>query len=196
MSASASFLPIDSLVDAGYRAPVRLLYGTEDPNFLAALPAWRAQWSRLGVATAEELVPGAGHSVGLTAEMFARGFVWLAASRHPAISVTCQPDATAACLLAGRFRVAVKRSDASPLAWRSFTREGAAIFGDGAGEVSVRLIDQCAKNGTRNVLAASSAPVAFTVEIADTVAGANWVRTRPEGSANALVDKRAFLCPR
>jgi pimeloyl-ACP methyl ester carboxylesterase len=195
MAASASFLAIDELVDAGYRAPVRLLYGTEDPNYAAALPSWRAQWARLGVATAEDVVPGAGHSAGLTAEMFARGFVWLVAARHPAISPTCLPNVTTACLLAGRFRVTVRRSDASTLAWRSFTRDGAAVFGDGAGEVTVRMIDQCAKNGARNVLAASSATSAFAVEIVDTVSGASWVRPRADGSSAALVDKRAFLCP-
>ena len=213
MSASASFLEIAALADAGNRAPVHLLYGTLDPNFATALPLWRAQWQRLGIPITEELVPGAGHSSGLTADMFQRGFVELATRRYVGASPSCAPDANSACLAAGRLAVrvvSVSAGNKTPLAWTSFSSSGAAVFGSDpvdsntegdqkAGVVVVRALEGCAVNGKRWIFAASSGAGAFEVEVVDTHAspgsGARtWKRLRGSGSTRALVDRLAFPC--
>lgn len=197
MSASAAFLPIPALADPGNRAPVRLLYGTLDPNYTAALPLWRAQWAALGVPTIEEIVTGAGHSAGLTADMFVRGFVELAARRYVGSSATCTPDSLGACLLGGRYRVTARRlgeDGEHPLPWLSFTAARAAVFADGENTVSVRLVDACNKNQRRWVVAASTAPGSFRVDIDDTRSDAAWSRQRPANSTAALVDRSAFGC--
>lgn len=202
MSASASFLAIPSLADFGNRAPVRLLYGTLDPNYVSALPQWRAQWGSLGIATTEELVEGAGHSSGLTGEMFTRGFIALSQQRYVGASPSCAPDTNSACLGGGRLAarvVSLAGGVRTPLPWTSYTTAHAAVFGsdEGSGAVVVRVTDGCAINGRWWIFAASAGPSAFEVEIVDTLAAPTstvWKRTRAAASTRALVDRLALPC--
>ncbi|HEY0784217.1 MAG TPA: alpha/beta fold hydrolase, partial [Thermoanaerobaculia bacterium] len=61
---SAPYYAVPSVADPAYKAPIRMYYGTDDPNYSTGPRAsLEAQWNRLGVAFEEDVVAGYGHNV-------------------------------------------------------------------------------------------------------------------------------------
>ncbi|MBA3710478.1 MAG: dienelactone hydrolase family protein [Planctomycetes bacterium] len=86
---SAPYYTVSSVADS-YRAPIRMCYGSLDPNYTGGSEAaLNAQWTSLGIPHEEEVVSGAGHSdvVGSLPAM-TRGMQFLAATFHPASGTT------------------------------------------------------------------------------------------------------------
>jgi dienelactone hydrolase len=83
LSLAAPFRPIDRLADMGYVAPIRMFYGTQDPNYFSALDPLVTQWNRLGVPWELDVEPGYGHN-GWPQESLDEGFRFLASHRRPA----------------------------------------------------------------------------------------------------------------
>jgi poly(3-hydroxybutyrate) depolymerase len=61
-SMAAPFYPVAEIADRYYSAPIRMYYGTQDPNYVDDYPDLVAQWQRLGVAWEEDIQPGYLHN--------------------------------------------------------------------------------------------------------------------------------------
>jgi len=194
---SAPYYPVAALADPGYRPPMRMLYGTLDPNYVTAFPRLKAQWQRLGVSSADVVLEGVGHS-GIGAGPIAEAWVAAKAERYPGASVGCEPQGDARCLGGGRFEVRVRRLSgpaALPLAALVYTVADSAVFSQGAGSlVLVRLVDGCASNGHWWVLASAAESAEIEVLVNDASTRTSRVFTRPAGSSNAIVAQQAFDC--
>ncbi|MFL6234758.1 MAG: alpha/beta fold hydrolase, partial [Thermoanaerobaculia bacterium] len=57
---SAPYYAVSSLAESHYKPPIRMYYGTTDPNYAAARPNLEAQWERLGVPWEEDVQAGFG----------------------------------------------------------------------------------------------------------------------------------------
>jgi predicted esterase len=80
---SAPFFSIPALANPDYAAPVRMYYGTLDPNYInGASDAYRQQWTRLGVAFEEDIRFGYGHNDWPSSTMDT-GFVFLTSHTYP-----------------------------------------------------------------------------------------------------------------
>lgn len=198
-SMAARFYQIDKLADPSYRTPIRLYYGTGDPNYLTAYEPLKQQWNRLGVPWEDEVQPGYGHN-NLPTLAMANGFLFLASKIHP-IGIgggpeptTCVPGPAVLCLGGGRFKVEVS--------WKDFqgnTGQGSVVPGasDASGlfwffapdnwELLVKVLDGCALNGRHWVFSAATTTVEYTLTVTDTRTGevASW--TNPLGRASPAV---------
>ena len=204
-SMAARFYQIDALADPSYRTPIRLYYGTEDPNYLGSYEALKQQWSRLGVPWEDEVLPGYGHN-NLPTLAMANGFLFLASKIHP-IGIDgggeagdCTPGPAVLCLGGGRFRAEV--------AWKDFqgnTGQGSVVPGasDASGlfwffapdnwELLVKVLDGCALNGHHWVFSAATTTVQYTLKVTDTRTGEVAAWTNPlGGSPPAVTDTRAL----
>jgi pimeloyl-ACP methyl ester carboxylesterase len=204
-SMAARFYPIDALADPSYRTPIRLYYGTEDPNYLGSYEALKQQWSRLGVPWEDEVLPGYGHN-NLPTLAMANGFLFLASKTHP-VGIdgggepeACTPGPSTLCLGGGRFKVEV--------AWKDFqgnTGQGAVVPGasDASGlfwffapdnwELLVKVLDGCALNGHHWVFSAATTTVQYTLKVTDTRTGEVATWTNPlGGSPPAVTDTNAL----
>jgi len=204
-SMAARFYQIDALADPSYRTPIRLYYGTEDPNYLAAYEPLKRQWTRLGVPWEDEVQPGYGHNNLPTVSM-ANGFLFLASKTHPtgidgeAEPVACTAGPNVLCLGGGRFQAEVT--------WKDFqgnTGKGSLVPGasDASGlfwffapdnwELLVKVIDGCALNGHHWVFAAATTNVEYTLKVTDTRTGEVATWTNPLGrSSPAVTDTDAL----
>jgi predicted esterase len=194
---SAPYYPIAALADPGYRPPLRMLYGTLDPNYVTALGPLRTQWQRLGVSSTEVIFEGVGHS-DIGAGPIAEAWGAAKAARYPGASIGCEPRADVRCLGGGRFEVRVRRligPAAIPLPALVYSVADSAVFSEGAGSLAlVRLIDGCASNGHWWVLASAAEAAEIEVLVNDSGTRTSRAFVRPAGSSNSIVAQRAFAC--
>lgn len=82
-SMSAPYYEVSSLSDPEHRAPIRMYYGADDPNYTGgAASALERQWAGLGVTYETDVQPGFGHGT-WPATSIQAGLEFLAAQRHP-----------------------------------------------------------------------------------------------------------------
>ncbi|MES1244815.1 MAG: alpha/beta hydrolase [Acidobacteriota bacterium] len=204
-SMAARFYQIDALADPSYKVPIRLYYGTLDPNYTGgSYEALKGQWGRLGVPWEDEIQPGYGHNNLPTLSM-ANGFLFLASKTHPTGidgpgSDVCVPGLNVLCLGGGRFRVEV--------AWKDFqgnTGQGSVVPGasDTSGlfwffapdnwELLVKVLDGCTLNGHHWVFSSATTTVQYTLKVTDTRTGQVATWTNPlGGSPPAVTDTKAL----
>lgn len=200
---AASYYPVASVADPAYRAPIRMYYGTLDPNFTGgAYASLKAQWQRLGVPYEEDLQAGHGHDT-WPARAMVDGFRFLTGKTHPQASGgLCAPGPTTLCLLGGRFRAEVT--------WQDFSGgqgPGRVVAGasDGSGlfwffspenwELMVKVLDGCAANGRIWVFSAATTTVAYELTVTDTSTGDAVRYANQAGEpAPATTDTGAFPC--
>lgn len=205
-SMAARFYPIDALADPSYRTPIRLYYGTEDPNYLAAYEPLKRQWDRLGVPWQDEVLPGYGHN-NLPTIAMANGFLFLASKTHPTgidgeepAPASCTPGPAVLCLGGGRFQVNVAWKDFQGNAGQGSVVPGASdgsglfwFFGPDNWELLVKVLDGCALNGHHWVFAAATTTVEYTLTVTDTRTGEVATWTNPLGrSSPAVTDTDAL----
>ncbi len=197
---AAPFYPVSALADPAYVPPIRMFYGTADPNYSGgAHDLLVAQWRRLGVSWEDDVRAGYGHSA-LPAGALADGFAFLVGRRRAGPGGGCTPSPTALCLEDGRFRVEV--------AWDDFSGGHGAgrvvpVASDDAGlfwffspdnwELLVKVLDGCALNDRFWVFSAATTDVGYTLTVTDTATDRTWSSSNPPGrAAPAVTDTVAF----
>lgn len=203
-SLAARFYPVDAVEDPDYKAPIRMFYGTADPNYSGSYAALKQQWIRLGVPWEEDIRPGLGHG-DLPLDAMAAGFQFLVSKSYP-VKTTAGPCVAAPgtlCLGNGRYRLG--------MAWRDFqshTGIGTAVplseesglfwfFAPENVEALVKVLDGCALTGHHWVFAAATTNVEYTLTVTDTSTGAVATYRNPLGrSSPAVTDTMSPLpCP-
>lgn len=201
-SMASRYYPVAEVADRRYKAPIRMYYGTADPNYTGgSYGALKRQWERLGVPWEEDIQPGLGHG-DLPLASMERGFRFLVSKTYPSPVAGCVPTATVLCLGGGRFRVEVS--------WRDFAdRRGAGavvpVAADDSGlfwffapanwELLVKVLDGCARNGRYWVFAAATTNVEYTLTVTDTGTGRTATYQNPLGKrAPAVTDTGALEC--
>jgi poly(3-hydroxybutyrate) depolymerase len=195
---AASYYPVAAVADPRYTAPIRMYYGTADPNYAAAYPNLVAQWQGLGVPFESDVAAGYAHCCWPESALV-DGFRFLVAAEYPG----CRGDATRLCLGGNRFEVRLDwrsadgQSGPGHVAPASTSDAGLFwFFAEDNWEMLVKVLDGCALNGKRWVFAAATTNVGFTLTVTDTATGAVWQRENPAGHAAAPVqDTAAFSCP-
>lgn len=203
-SMAARFYPVEAVADPDYKAPIRMYYGTADPNYLGgSYEALKQQWQRLGISWEEEIRPGGLHHE-TPGDATTRGFQFLVSQSYPETAAACVPGPHRLCLADGRFRVEVT--------WRNFsgqTGEGSVaacstadsglfwFFDPDNWELMVKVLDGCALTGHHWVFAAATTTVEYTLTVTDTRTGEAKVYHNPLGQpAVAIADTSALGgCP-
>jgi predicted esterase len=203
-SMAARYYPVDAVADPDYKAPIRMYYGTADPNYSGgSSEALKRQWQRLGIPWEEEIRPGAPHQ-DMSEDSITRGFQFVVSKSYPATGAACVPGPQRLCLADGRFRVEVTWRDfsgqtgAGSVASCSTADSGLFWFFDPANwELQVKVLDGCALNGHHWVFAAATTSVAYTLTVTDTLTGETAVYHNPLGQpAAAINDTQALAgCP-
>jgi predicted esterase len=165
------------VADPAYTPPIRLYYGTADPNYTGgSFAAWVEQLDRLGAAVETEIAPGFDHG-SWPATTLADGFSFLLAQRYRT-AAGCEPTATRLCLAGGRFaveahwrtpqgtagpaRVAEARGPDSGLFW---------FFRPDNWELQVKVLDGCSLTGRYWVFAAAATNVEYDLTVTDVTSG-------------------------
>jgi predicted esterase len=196
-SMSAPFYAVSAVADPAYKAPIRMYYGTTDPNYTGgSYQALLAQWSALGVSAASDIENGYGHDYWPPSTL-SNGFLFLVGNVY---GTTCLPDPQHLCLLAGRYRVAVNWLDgeghggAATVADISTADSGVFWFvGADDWEILVKVLDGCALNQSVWVFTAATTNLAYTLTVTDTVTGAVKTYANAAGPpAPAVADTSAF----
>jgi predicted esterase len=78
---AAPFYPVENIADRYFTAPIRMYYGTEDPNYANAYPELVSQWQRLGVTWQEDVQPGYTHNTWPGTSM-EQGLLFLVSRRY------------------------------------------------------------------------------------------------------------------
>lgn len=200
---SSPYRIVLDLADPAYTAPLRMYYGTEDPNYQGgAYVALQSQWERLGIPVTEEIRPGFGHS-DWPETTLPDGFQFLLAQSYET-EAGCEPTGERLCLQGGRFAV-----EAS---WRNFRGEtGNAhavplgsddsgmlwFFRDSNWEMLVKILNGCPNNGRYWVLASASTTVEYTLTVTDVETGQTEEYFNPLGNPSpAITDTQSFaVCP-
>jgi len=200
---SAPFVYVPAVADPNYAAPIRMYYGTDDPNYWGgSYDALMAQWARLGIEVETDIRPGYSHNV-WPDDAMEDGFRFLVAHAYPELP-SCQPSDTVMCLGGDRFALA--------LTWRDFAdRAGSGhvvavgspdsglfwFFDQANWEMLVKVLDGCAVNGHYWVLAAATTNVEYTLTVTDLHTDEQRQYSNPLGqSAAAITDADAFAtCP-
>lgn len=200
---ASPFYPVAALADPDYTPPIRMFYGTGDPNYLTAYPRLTAQWDRLGVAWTADVGAGYGHN-SLPGPAVLAGFEFLTAQRYPAAPpATCVPEPTVLCLLGGRFQVELAWTVASGATGFGQVVPGIApensgllwFFAPANWELLVKVLDGCAVNGHYWVFAAATTDVGTKLTVVDTETGAARSYANPLGQPAAPIqDTQAFAC--
>jgi pimeloyl-ACP methyl ester carboxylesterase len=204
-SLAAHFYAVAAVADPDYKAPIRMFYGTADPNYTGgSYAALKQQWIHLGVPWEEDIRPGLLHG-DLPPDAMAAGFQFLASKSYPVKNAPgpCVAAPGTLCLGNGRYRLEV--------AWRDFqnnTGIGTAMplseesglfwfFAPENIEALVKVLDGCAVTGHHWVFAAATTNVEYTLTVTDTTTGAVAVYRNPLGrSSPAVTDTMAPLpCP-
>ena len=202
-SLAARFYAVSAVADPAYKAPIRMFYGTADPNYIGSHDALKQQWIRLGVPWEEDIRPGLGHA-DMPADAMAAGFLFLLDKAYPTGGATgpCVPGPAVLCLGDGRFRLDVT--------WRDFstrTGTGTAVplseesglfwfFAASNLEMLVKVLDGCSITGHHWVFAAATTNVEYILTVTDTTTGAKAVYRNPLGRASpAITDTMALGCP-
>lgn len=203
---AASGYPVPAVADPAYKAPIRMYYGTTDPNFTGtAYPFLKAQWNRLGIPWEEDVQAGFGHS-SWPAESMLEGFRFLLRQTYPAVPETggCVPGPTRLCLEKGRFAVSVRWTDPQGQSGDGRVVEVASAnsglfwFFDAANwELMVKVIDGCPLNRHYWVFSAATTNVRYVLTVTDTETGQTAQYENPQGRvAPAITDTAALdACP-
>lgn len=198
---AARYYQVDALADPAYKTPIRMYYGTQDPNYTGgSYAALKLQWARLGVPWEEEVLAGFGHNT-LPPGAVENGFLFLAGKIHPTGIGGCAPDATTLCLGKGRFQVQVAWKDFQGGAGPGSVVPGAAsddsglfwFFAPDNWELLVKVLDGCAVNGRHWVFAAATTTVEYTLTVTDTETGEVWTWRNPPGRAAPAVTDTGAL---
>jgi len=197
---SAPYRQLLAVADPLYTPPIRLYYGTTDPNY-AIVDGLTTVLSRLGIPWQTEIDPGFGHS-NWPATTLPDGFAFLLAQRR-ATAGGCVPTATRLCLHGGRFEAEVAWSDytghvgAGVLATASSPDSGLFwFFSPSNWELQLKVLDGCGVNGHFWVYAAGTTDVAWTLTVRDRTSGLVKTYSNPLGHASAAVTDAAFAtCP-
>ena len=201
-SLASRYYPVSQVADPHYKAPIRMYYGTADPNYTGgSYDALKRQWDRLGVPWEEDIQPGLGHG-DLPAASMAQGFLFLASKTYLSRAAGCVPTATALCLGGGRFRVEVSWRDSAGRRGAGtvvpVTSEDSGLFWffDPANwELLVKVLNGCARNGHYWVFAAATTNVEYTLTVTDTETGQTATYQNPLGrTAPAVTDTGALEC--
>jgi pimeloyl-ACP methyl ester carboxylesterase len=197
-SIAAPFRTIGAIVDTANPAPLRMAYGTLDPNYATALPPYEAQWQTLGLAYELDIRPGVGHNSLGTATMNS-AFQFLAAQTYG--GSLCATLGPAVCLLGERYRVEVGwrlGTGATGVATAQATSNDSVLlsfFAPTNWEMLVKVLDGCASNGHRWVFASAATDVEWTLTVTDSHTGAVASWTNPLGTRSAaLTAVDAFPC--
>lgn len=203
-SMAASFYPVDSLADPSYKAPIRMYYGTADPNYTGGPYAnLKLQWQRLGVPFEEEVLAGFGHNT-LPPEAVENGLLFLAGKSHPDGIGGCISGPAVLCLGDGRFQVEVTWRDFQGGSGVGSVVPGAAssdsglfwFFAPDNWELLVKVLDGCAITGHHWIFAAATTTVDYTLKVTDTETQEVWTwRNQPGRPAPAVTDTNALVCP-
>lgn len=206
-SMAARFYQVDALADPSYPTPIRLYYGTEDPNYITAYEPLKRQWDRLGVPWEDEVLQGYGHN-NLPTLAMANGFLFLASKTHPTGiggggGAGCTPGPAVLCLGGGRFQVEVAWKDFQGNAGTGSVVSAGPGGSDDSGlfwffapdnwEMLVKVLDGCALNGHHWVFAAATTTVEYTLRVTDTRTGEVATWSNPlGGSPRAVTDTSAL----
>lgn len=200
---SAPFRQLLSLADADYTAPIRMYYGTDDPNYQGGDAfALTSQWGRLGVPWETEVRTGFGHSSWPDSTL-PDGFAFLLAKRYGTPG-GCLPTDTRLCLAGGRFAVEGTWTDfegnSGPVHVlpRRTPYSGALWFRfPDTYEVLVKLLDACTINHRFWVFVTASANIEYHLTVTDLAAHRSVTYDNPLGrSSPAIDDFDAFAtCP-
>jgi predicted esterase len=199
---AAPFYPVAEPA-AGAPPPIRMYYGSEDPNYSGgSYQRLVDQWRALGVPWEADLRQGYGHG-SWPQESMDQGVAFLAAAAPLPGTGACVPAPTVLCLRDGRYRVEVAwedprgnrgagrvvptASDASGLFW---------FFAPDNWELMVKVLDGCPVNGRRWVFSAATTNVAYALTVHDTASGDTWRFENPSARpAPAVTDTTALPCP-
>jgi predicted esterase len=202
-TAAAPRYTVSVVADPAYKAPIRMFYGTLDPNYSnGAYGALKQQWQRLGIPWEEDVREGYGHG-NLPAEAMAQGLLFLVGQRYPGTAAGCAAAADRLCLRDGRFQVEVDWRDFQGNAGRGKVAPAVSadsglfwFFGAENWEVLVKVLDGCGYNGHFWVYAAATTSVEYTLTVTDTRTGGTARYHHPAGTpAPAITDSAALPCP-
>jgi predicted esterase len=205
---------VSAVADPAYKAPIRMYYGTTDPNYMGGgEAALKAQWDRLGITWEEDIQAGFGHNT-WPLESMTDGFLFLVRKTYVAASPPpppgCVPGPTTLCLQGGRFRAEVTWRDDQGGQGGSGHGQVVACADAGAGgsglfwffspenwELMVKVIDGCAVNQRWWVFSAATTDVGYDLTVTDTQTGQVARYTNPLGRTSpAITDIAAFAtCP-
>jgi acetyl esterase/lipase len=212
---SAPRYDVAAVADSAYRAPIRMYYGTTDPNFTGgAEAALKAQWDRLQIAWQEDVRVGFSHNVWPLQTMI-DGFLFLVGKTYvaappspppPPPAPACLPGPTTLCLLGGRFRAEVTWHDpqgksgpgqVAPCAAAADSSGLFWFFTPDNWEMMLKVIDGCALNQHFWVFSAATTNVGYDLMVTDTKTGQAARYTNPLGQTSpAITDTMAFAtCP-
>lgn len=200
---SSPYYPVAGLADPSYRAPIRMYYGTTDPNYTGgAYASLKLQWDRLRVPWEEDVQAGFGHNSWPNASMKV-GFQFLVIHARPAATAICTPGPDVLCLGGGRFRAEVTWEAGAVVGRGSVVplpAEGSGLFWFFAPdnwELMVKVLDGCAVNGHFWVFSAATTDVRYRLTVTDLRTGRAATYENPAGAvARAVTDTSALpVCP-
>jgi predicted esterase len=119
---SAPYYYVGSIIDPNYKAPIRMYYGTTDPNYTGgSYAALKGQWQRLGVAWEDDVQAGYGHNSWPQSSMN-NGFLFLVGKRYPIPNqppqITSGPTATPNPTAVGQnVQFTCAATDTQPMTW-------------------------------------------------------------------------------
>lgn len=198
-SLAAPFRTVLEVANPVHTPPLRLYYGTEDPNH-RILPPLSDMLQRLDVEVETQVSPGFGHS-SWPASTLPDGFTFLLQHAYPG---PCVPSATRLCLLDGRF--------SAELSWRDFQGRGGVgsrveaqttdsgmlwFFSEDNWELLVKVLDGCGFNGHYWVFAAAATDIEYTLTVTDLLNGEEAVYVNALGQASTAINDIQALdsCP-
>lgn len=188
------------VADADVTPPIRMYYGTNDPNYEASRVALQDQWDRLGVPWELDVGVGFGHSDWPDGTLEA-GFEFL--RDHPYATVGgCEPSDTTLCLRDGAYAVSATWADfegngGDAMAASARTAESGLLtfFSDSNWELQIKVLDGCGLNGHRWVFAAGTTNVGFVLRVEEMATGEVMTYENPLGMATeSILDTSAFVC--
>jgi poly(3-hydroxybutyrate) depolymerase len=199
----APYQTVLALDDPDHTAPMLMIYGSQDPNYLGgSSSAYGKQWDRLGVPWQRSVLQGYGHS-DWPPETLNDGFAFLLA--HPYTTPGgCLPSDTRLCLDDGRFAVEAQWATPAGAAGPAHvaparTQESGQFwfFEPDNWELQVKVLDGCGLTGHFWVFGAASTNVEYTLTVNDLVGGgAPAVYHHAAGPpAPAINDVLALPCP-
>ena len=196
----ASYRPFIDLADSTTVAPARLYYGSLDPNYTGgAYTANRSSWSASGSPRRSRSGPAAATTTGRTAPSgTGSGSSWRSGTTRQGPAIR-------------RPRGCVSARAASPWRHRGPRRSGAApprspraratqaclwFFAPTNWELTVKVLDGCAVNGSFWVFFSALSNVEYHVTVDDLLTGRRREYDNPTGTtAPVTLDTAAFACP-
>jgi predicted esterase len=200
-TAAAPRYTVSAVADPAYKAPIRMFYGTGDPNYSnGSYAGLKQQWERLGIPWEEDVREGYGHG-SLPPEAMEQGLLFLVSRRYPGAGA-CVPAADRLCLRDGRFQVEVDWRDFHGTPGRGKVAPAVSadsglfwFFGADNWEVLVKVLDGCGYNGHFWVYAAATTSVEYTLTVTDTRLDRTVRYRHPAGTpAPAITDSGALPC--